>query len=215
MIVLEMINKIQTLLRLPLSASLADQHAKLLLAFINQVQRDFMAEGTTWDQCKLYGSFQTVAGVSLYTVSIADLGPGIEELDTIKELCIAGMSEPLRMFDSDEDFRAFKRSHQGTTGLPLAYRRYSRTGTAIVVELCPVPDQVYTVEVEALQKPPLLINATDVPLLDPDTIIAGALALAIDDQGQDASVKMEAFRIKLGITSQNEGDSNWGDVVPA
>lgn len=201
---LEMINLVQRELRLPTSKLISDPHAQLLLRFINRVQRDLMMEGVVWDECKVYGSFSTQEGTNLYTIN---LGTDVE-IDIIRVLKIGGTT--LYKY-SDDEFREYKRKN-AQPGQPKLYRIYSRSGGTITVELAVTPDQGYSVEYEVLKKPQKLINADDVPVLDSDTIVAGVVMMARKEQGDDYEGDIAAFRAKLGLQGENQGESNWGDV---
>lgn len=207
MTAMEIIHAVQTQLRLPKSAGMTDSHAALLLSFANKVQRDFMTEKTVWDALKVYSMFDTDAGTALCTISAT----GGRELDVIRSLQIG--SSPLSKI-TDSDFRAMKRGSQSAQGQPRWYRNYSRQSAgSVVVELLPEPDSAYPVSVEMTIKPPYLVQGSDVPLLDSDTIIAGVLMLAREEQGDDFQAAMALFQVKLGLHSETHGESNWGDVV--
>jgi len=204
---LEIINNVQRELRLPISTTVMEPHAKMLLLFANKVMRDFMLEDTTWDELKVFGDFDTVADTFIYTISSPS-----GDIDVIRHLQV-GSNDPIKKFD-DGKFKAYKRSNP-TPARPMVYRHYSRDSAAIQIEVCPVPDAVYTVDVEALIKPPRLVNGTDIPLLDSDTIILGCVMLARKDQGEDYSGDLAAFQAKLSLQSGTQGDSNFSDVEPA
>src|SRR4030067_452310 len=53
---------------------------------------------------------------------------------------------------------------------------------------------------------------TDVPLLDADTLILGATMLAKKEMGLDAQGDAAGFQAKLGLQSDTQGESNFGDV---
>lgn len=203
---LGMVQRVQRLLRLPPSSSIAnDQHAQLILDFINQVQRMLMPKQAVYDALKVYGEFSTTAGTSLYTISISNG----REIDTVRALRIAaaGQIEPL----SDEQFRGQKRNGQAQ-GVPQYYRYYQRARSYVVIEVFPVPDGVYAVEAELLFKPPLLVEDAHVPLLDVDTIVAGAVMLARHEQGENMQVEMSVFRESLAADAGTLNESNWRDA---
>lgn len=186
---------------MPVSTALTDAHSQLILSFINTVQRDFLLENIVWDECKVYGSFDTVAGTATYSISVSG-----QELEVIRNLQI-GTNEPLVKLD-DEGFREYKRANTGQSQ-PLVRRIYSKSGGGITVELCPTPDAVYTVVFEALKKPPRLTGQNDTPLLDSDTIISGVLMLA---RGEQEGKEPDSFQAKLALQSDTQGESNWGDA---
>ena len=121
-----------------------------------------------------------------------------------------GTNPPLE-HKTDSDFREMKRVYT-TIGAPLFYRIFSKEAGYVVVEFLPVPDGDYQVDTEILMKPPRLTMDSQEPMLDPDTIILGAIMLARKDQGDDFQTDLGAFQAKLGLQIDNSGESNWGDV---
>lgn len=201
---LSMVNRVQRELRLPLSTAITDSHAQLILSYLNKVQRKLMTKAAVWDELKVYGDFATAAGTATYTTSSAS-----GDIDVIRNLQI-GNDDPLAL-RSDGDFREYKRNNT-SQAQPVIYRHYARSGGSMVIEVAPVPDAIYTIDTEVLVKPPELVNSTDVPLLDAEIIVLGGIALALDDQGEDNQTELAAFQSALGLHSETEGDSNWGDV---
>ena len=206
---LQIVNTVQKKLRLPQTASgsfATDPHAQLILSFANQAMMDMITDAFEWDEMKLAGAFGTRDGIAVYTiypVNGASIG-GISRLQI-------GGDDPFDLLN-DSDFRNMKNIYTvGST--PLFYRIYARAGNALVIEILPVPDAVYVVEFEGMQRPDELSAYTDIPLLDPDTIIAGALMLARKDQGEDYTLEMGAFQAKLSLKGR-QTEAAWGDVLP-
>jgi len=206
--VLNIINEIQKNLRLPQSPAITDAHAALILGFLNRVQRDIMKDATVWDALKIYGNFDTVASTKIYTVSLDPSG----EISTLTNLQIS-TSDPLVKFE-DGDFREYVRQQGSTEAQPLVYRMYSRAGDDVKIEVHPVPDAVYQIDVEAIKRPARLTSATDVPLLDEDTMISGGHIIAKIEQGNAENVELEEFLNSLTGTAINQGLSNLKDVEP-
>ena len=206
MTVLEIINEVQVKLRLPVSTALTTAHAKLLLAFINEVQRNYMLMDTVWDELKVYGNFNTVAGTTIYTISDT-----ANELDTISSLQIA-LNAPLRHL-SDADFLTYRRANT-TQAECKKYRLYQRAGSDILIEVAPTPDAAYQIDTEALIKPPRLTLGSETPLLDEDTIILGVAWLAKKDDGNDDREDFAAFQAMNSLRAGDKGNSNLGDVEP-
>lgn len=214
---LQIVNEVQKQLRLPQTASASfatDPHAQLILSFANKVMTDMMAEASVLDELKIKGALGTRDGVAIYTLYPVNAA----NLDTLKSLQVSGYS-PLYPL-GDADFRAYKRnlySADGTTNSnqPLVYRTYGRAGNALVIELAPTPDDIYQIDFEGLQKPDSLSAATDIPVLDADTIIAGVMWLARKDQGEDFQADLQAFSVKMGLRSASHSDGDWGDTVEA
>jgi hypothetical protein len=147
MLALEMVNKIQRRLRMPLSTGVTAPHAALILQCVNDAQRNLLPEGCVWDELKVYGGYDTTAGSSLYTIE----GSAEREIDVLRDMTIEGVTIPMIQL-SDDEFREQQRSIGLTTqGQPLYYRIRTRAGgNGVVVEILPVPDAVYTINTEAL-----------------------------------------------------------------
>ena len=208
MTVLEIINEVQVKLRLPVSTALTTAHAKLLLAFINEVQRNYMLMDTVWDELKVYLSVNTVAGTAIYAVP----APSSGELDTIRSIQIA-YNDPLVML-SDGDFLSHQRVNT-TQAEPKKYRHRSRTAAGVItIEVSAVPDAVYAMDMECQIKPPRLTLGSETPLLDEDTIILGVAWLAKKDDGNDDREDFAAFQAMNSLRAGDKGNSNLGDVEP-
>lgn len=203
---LQIVNAVQTELRMPLSANITDSHAKLILSFINRVLTDYIPEATVWDEHKLYDSVNTVASAALITISPPSNAAGIE---SIRSLQIGSNAAIVSL--SDARFRDYKREHT-TNSQPLVYRIYSRSNGSITLELCPTPDAIYALDYEGEIKPTKLVDVTDVALIDSDIIVVGAIMLAKKEQGVDYADSETDFSLKLGLESGNTGEGNWGDV---
>lgn len=208
MTALEIIQEVQKRLGMPQSAALTTTHAKQILGFVNTVQRDMMCEGYVWDELKNYNSFNTADNTAVYAITATGY-----EIDVLRNLQI-GTSQPLKKFNNDEDFLEYKRQVSGSKGQPLAYRLRTRSTSAgtVSVEVAPTPDAVYAVDWELLIKPLKLVNSSDVPLLDSDCIVLGALFMARRQLGEDFSADLGAFQAKLSLFGGSQAGSDFGDV---
>ena len=205
---LQIVNTVQRKLRLPQSTLITDAHAALMLEYANQIMLDFMMEKTTWDELKIKGAIGTRDGVSIYYVYPVNAA----NVDYIRILQV-GTDDPIEKL-TDEEFRDYARTVSGSEGQPLYYRIVGRAGSALIIELAPTPDAVYQVDFEVLQKPVRMTAAGDIPALDDDTIISGALFLARQEQGEDFQTELGAFQSKLGLHADNQSESNFQDVEP-
>jgi len=204
---LELVKRMQRKLRLPQAGRVTEPHAAIMLECLNSAQRNLLPESYVWDELKVYGSFDTKIGDALYTITGADSN----EIDVIRNLEIED-SDPI-IHKTDSEFRGIKRAYGSTTGRPLYYRIYSRTGgTSILIEVCPTPDAVYTVNTEALKKPKRLTADGDEIILDEDTLFLAAMFLATDAEGMDFQTALSLYQAKLSLIGENQGESNWGDI---
>lgn len=204
---LQIINEVQQGLRLPQDGAINRPHAQLILSFANKTL-DLMKEAGVWDELKVSLSLYTADGVSLYYVN----PPNTESVDIVRSIRI-GDSPPL-VKRSDAEFRELQRVYSGTKQQPLYYRHYGRAGRWLIIEVGPTPDQAYRLQGEILQRQERLLAAADVPLLDADTIVMGALALAKAEQGSDNADEAALFQAKITLQTGTETESNWGDVEP-
>lgn len=203
---LQMINEVQKSLRLPQSLEITDPHAQLILSLLNRSQRSMMLEAATWDELKRYGAVALKPGSDTFIITLTTG----DEIDYIRSIQYDS-GEEIKKID-DDDFRVLKRNAQ--TGKPCYYRNFSRSGNNVIIEVYPRPDVEYEAQVELMQKPPRLVNALDLPLLDADTIVLGALMLARAEQGENAQTELMSFQAKVGLLINNSNESNWGDMDP-
>lgn len=202
---LQIVQEIQKRLRMPQSAAITEKHAVLILSFVNSVLVNGPGEGYVWDELKWVTAIPTVVGQVTYRIERSGY-----ELDVLRNLSI-GTNPPLSLL-SDDLFREYRRLHT-SQGEPKAWRHYSADTGTITIEVSPIPDAVYSIDVEALVKSKRLVLATDVPLIDPEILVLGGLMLAKEDQGDDYTLAGQEYGGKLsGASSRNE--TNWGDVDP-
>ncbi len=205
---LQIVQAIQQEQRLPQSVDLTRVHDKLMLAFVNKVLRTLGKTPERWDALKISGGFVTIIGQTVYTIDPINA----VSMDSITHVQI-GTNEPIDPLVTEEAFREYKRTNK-TPSRPLARRLYGRVGRAIMIELVPPPDVVYQVDFEGYQKILPLVNTTDVPLLNSDTIINGGVMLAKDEAGRKALIEAEIFANDVGADTGNEGEENIGDLDP-
>lgn len=197
---LEIVNAVQRDLRLPQSLDFNNAHAKLILSYVNRVQRDVMAIFGNWLELKVYRQFSTAVGLSKYKLTK-------DELTALTYMEINGVE--VTKCRTDEAFRSVKTT---TPGTPSSYRIRSfipATGLTEIEFNCPA-DAVYTVDYEGYAKPPLLEFENDVPMLNPETIVLGTILVAKGKQGQDVSLDLEMWKNNFSLTV-NENNPG-GDV---
>jgi len=300
---LQIVQEVQKRLRLPQAVSFADTHGKLILAFLNDVQRNMMTDNCIWDELKVTHFLNTSRDVVLYPVAPS----GITELDKVLyiefggktvikkddaffreyrsanrnlwgsesgEIVFTPVADPPGLNDlftsgdfngsadvtytvvatagntyewqesggawttgvamvagtaqllsrgvyitfaaatghTTNDSWAFTAKVQ-TRGEPLYWRFYGKSVLLPQIEIAPIPDQVYTLRVELTKKPPMLVNAADVPVLDTDTCILGTMVKARSEQGENFMSELEEFKLKLSMYSTSQGDSNFGESM--
>jgi hypothetical protein len=201
---LEIVNAVQQELRLPQSVTFNDAHGALILSLVNKAII-IMAESGPYPETKVKGSIGLVTGIDVYSIFPVNQGGA----DIIEDLRIDS-GDPLTLLD-DASFREQKKETPGS-GQPTFYRYYSRVGGGLVIEAHPTPEKAYVLSYEGILKVNRLINLTDTPLLDADTIILGAIAIAKDEEGLDASSEYSAFQSKFMGISETQGGISAGDV---
>lgn len=204
---LQLVQRVQRKLRLPVSETVHTTHGRLILEYLNTVQRSILPDMCVWDNLKLYGEIALVPSMSIYLIEGIDSG----EVEQILEIRLEGEASPLTQL-ANENFLEMAAIYGQSTGKPLYYRVYSRASNGIKIEVLPVPDASYTAKVEALCLPLPLENDTDEPVLDPDVIYLGAVVLAKSDMGLDYSTDNAVFLAKAAGLRESQGCSNWGDV---
>lgn len=198
--ILKTINTVQRWLRLPESGVITEGHAALLLGFANEVQLDYLADTCQWPEMRLRGAFTTSPGISVYSLSPLQGG----KVDSVTELRI-GTSEAFQK-PSTDDFR-YKIRVEKVSGQPDCYNNYGKAGKSLLIEVYPIPDGVYRVDFELLQKPAELVNAEDIPLLDQDALMLGIKYLVRKDQGEEFAPELATFQAKLALLQGTHGES--------
>jgi hypothetical protein len=197
---LEIVNEVQRDLRLPQSVDFTSAHARLILSYANRVQRDTMAPFCNWLELKVYRTFQTAVGVSIYKLT----------KDELTALSYIGMNgKEFTRCKTDEIFRA---AQSTINGVPESYRQRSYNPATGQIELqftCPA-DAIYTVDYEGYAKPPVMEVEGDYPMLNPESIVIGTILIAKGKQGQDVELDLEMWRnnFSLLVADSNQG----GDV---
>ena len=214
MTAMEIIQEVQKQLRLPVSTSLSQPHAQLLLSFINRVQRELMVEQTIWDELKAMDQFQVLYNNPYASVDAGELTPGVSaEIDRILYMQVYDSGLPPLTKYNDDDFREYRRLNT-ELGQPKIYRIVGKNAFTIDIEVSPSPDKAYTIETEVLRKPKKLgvADAGTTPELNLDAIIIGVKALAEHNQGTLDEIDLAALTGKLSSMGGNDGISSWGDV---
>ena len=208
MTLLAAVNEIRQRLKLPEVSTLVDSYSKRCVFFINDIQRKLMAKPVIWDALKVYPSIPTVASQALY-----DIISGSDELDVIRYLSItdatSGAVTEIEKFQTDEQFREYSQ-RQTEESQPLRYRNYTKTLTGIQIEVSPIPDAIYSMDIESVIKPPALVytDPTGLTLLDDDIIIEGATMLAKLDKGILRPEEGDIFAFIEKVDSNTFGNSN-------
>jgi len=205
--VLQVINAVQLELRMPLSAALTDNFAKIILAKMNTVLLTILPDRNIFDHLKVQGSFTINSTRPYYRLSPVN----VDSVETIRYLRRPDLAYIERATD-DVTFKTMADSYNASLayGSPDFYRIAQRDGGFPILEFTPAPDVPYIVSYEVLKGAKELTAVGDyVPM--PDVIKAGALMLMLQSQGRDASAEASIFEMALGRCATVGSNTNLGD----
>jgi hypothetical protein len=201
---LQIVQAIQEKLRFPKSSDFSDAHSQLVLSHINTVIQKFRESGV-WSNLRISGSFQITSASDIWRISPVNT----DYVDYIYDLRI---TNSLPLIKKDEiDFKELKRTE--STGQPLYYRIFKRTGGDLLVQFSPIANQVYTVSYEVGRQPKDLILVTDVPDMDSKLLIEGGTAYAKNEQGDMSRVDLNSYIDTLLNKVASEDNINITDEV--
>jgi hypothetical protein len=207
--VLQIINAVQTELRMPNSAAITDMLSRLILAKMNTVLTILLPENNVFDHLKVQGSFTINSSRPFYRVNPVN----VDFVDSITFLRKPDLTY-VKQADSDIHFREMADSHNAslTYAAPVFYRISQRDHGFPIVEFTPAPDQAYIIAYEVLKAAKELTAATDyVPV--PDVIKAGALMLMKQEMGRDATADQAIYSKALERASTTSANSNMKDFA--
>jgi hypothetical protein len=206
---LQMVNTVKVRLRVQPGPDLADAFSQRIVGFINKIQRGLMAKPVIWDQAKVYLVVPTVAGTSTYQIL-----SGTDELDVVRYMSITdanGGVKEIKKLQTDQQFRDYSQK-QTAQSQPLYYRNRTKDYRSVTIEVSPVPDAVYNIDVEAVIAPPYMLDPTANPTLNITTLLEGATMLAKDDKGILNPLEGEMFAFMEKMDTQTFGSSNEEEI---
>ena len=206
--VLQVIQAVQTDLRMPLSSAITDSLAKLILSKMNVVLLDLLPQNNIFDHLKVSGSFVIVNPKSLYRLAPVN----VDFVDKINFLRLPDMAYISKAID-DIQFRSKADVYNASLsyGKPFLYRIAQRDSGFPIVELTPAPEEAMIVSYEILKGAKEMTAATEfVPL--PRVIQAGALMLMKNSQGRDSNTEASLFQAALSTASNVSANSEMADV---
>ena len=206
--VLQIINAVQLELRLPQSAALTDNFARIILAKMNTVLTEILPDRNIFDHLKVQGSFTINIAKPFYRLNPINVD-GIESITYLRR-------PDLHFIEKAESDVSFKRiSDSANMSLnyapPEYYRLYQRDGEFPILEFAPPPDQSYIVSYEVIKKVKELTAVGDfVP--NPSAVKAGAHWLMLKSQGRDAATEQGIFEMALDRCATSGANTYLGDV---
>lgn len=204
--VLEVVNSVQTELRLPSSATILDSMAKIILAKMNTILMVTLPDSNIFDHLKVEGSFTISSGRTIYRVSPINV-------DTMDRVTVLKDSDGkvIPQFD-DENFKALAQGYitSAVTGKPAGWRIANRDYGFPIIEFAPAPDATYAVSFEGVKAPKELTAATDY-VINPLVIKNGALMMVKLELGRDASVDAGVLGTAIDRAGSAESNTVSGD----
>lgn len=203
---LQIVNDIQAGLRMPISTDFTGPHAKLVLAQLNDAI-DFACSEAEWPEMNMEMQFVSKTGISVYSIRPSNSAT----VEHIEDVQVEGSSEPMAIA-TDRDFVAYRNKNRSIQGEPQYYRIMARAGGTLVIEVAPIPDAAYSIDVRAILAPSRMSLVDDVPLLNSELAYLGGVAFAKHEQGMDYGDDLGKFKAMVAGRSENQSEPNWTSV---
>lgn len=206
--VLQIINAVQLELRMPQSAALTDNFARIILAKMNTVLTEILPDRNIWDHLKVQGSFTINTAKPFYRINPVN-ADGIQSLTFLRRPDLLFITKAT----SDENFKFVSDTANRSLdyAAPEFYRISQRDGEFPIVEFAPPPDQSYIISYEAVKTVKELTSVGEfVP--NPNVVKAGALMLMLKSQGRDATTEEGIFEMALGRSASAGANTQMGDI---
>lgn len=179
---LEIVNKVLRRLRENEVSSVNEtQYSRLIGDLVNEVKRE-VEDAWNWDALRTTLTASTTQ--SLFNYVLEGAGNRFRILNVVNDT----EDTKVQYRDSEWFDRVFA-TQPVQEGAPLYYNLngVDVDGNA-QVDLYPIPDGVYTIYFNIVQPQPDLVNNGDVPLVDSQAIVYGAVARAIEERGDDGGL---------------------------
>lgn len=203
---LEIVNKVQRRLHLPLSSAISDSHAQLMLEFANDTYRTVFPNLGVMNELKVRGAFSTHGGgPTLWPIYPINCNY-VSKLNWVKYYAASPDEYPLTQLTPEQ--LEIENLKMLPSGDPLDYPKYycirQAPGAFPVVQFYPdFSSEFVAFEYECSIKPQLLSLATDYPICDPMILVYGATILAKKDSGLDPSSEVELLNNLVGTMDFN------------
>lgn len=203
---LEIINEVQRRISYPLSKTLNEPNARKIGAFTNDIIGMILAAGNQTFNLKTDYSVILRAGTNAINVFPANCY-GIQN---IKSVYIDQKPILLLQAFPNRTIGEFNKPAILPNGNPMKYivKSVSQYNTILQFDQKPVTDK--TVDLEIIEKPAKLENATDTCVFDSDLVIKGVEYLMRDEVGLGGDVPGRVlFQEYLTATMNSTADPNW------
>lgn len=206
--VLQIINAVQLELRLPQSAALTDNFARIILAKMNTVLTEILPDRNIFDHLKVQGSFTINSAKPFYRLNPVNVD-GVESITYLRRPDMAFVT----LANDDTKFKIMADSYNNslTYSSPNYFRIAQRDGGFPILEFTPAPDVPYIISYEVIKTQKELTLATEYSPI-PSVIKAGAHWLMLKSQGRDADIERGIFEIALGRASAIGANTIIGDI---
>ncbi len=169
-------------------------YSSLIGAYINDAKR-YVEDAWNWDALAATITVTTVPGTTTYTV----VGSGRRQKDiTVNDASnrITLANAPLRWIIDQQQLSIVQQ------GAPVYYAWNGTDGTDSKVEIYPTPDGAYTLKFNMVVPQVELSADADVILVPSEAVVAGAVARALAERGEDGGLaSSEAFGLYKSILS--------------
>lgn len=203
---LEIINEVQRRISYPLSKTLNEPNARKIGAFTNDIIGMILAAGNQTFNLKTDYSVILRAGTNAINVFPANCY-GIQN---IKSVYIDQKPILLLQAFPNRTIGEFNKPAILPNGNPMKYivKSVSQYNTILQFDQKPVTDK--TVDLEIIEKPAKLENATDTCVFDSDLVLKGVEYLMRDEVGLGGDVSGRVlFQEYLTATMNSTADPNW------
>jgi hypothetical protein len=169
-------------------------YASLIGAYINDAKR-YVEDAWNWDALAATITVTTVPGTTTYTVT----GSGRRQKDvTVNDTSNQARlnNVPMRWITDQQQLSIVQ------AGAPTYYAWNGTDGTDSKVEIYPTPDGAYTLKFNMVVPQVELVNEADVLIVPSEAVVAGAVARALAERGEDGGLaSSEAFGLYKSILS--------------
>lgn len=155
-------------------------YSTLIGHYVNDAKRQ-VEDAWNWNVLSTTITIPTVGGTSTYTIT----GSGIRQRDvTVNDETsrVALKNVPIQWIIDQQQLS------QVTSGSPVYYAWNGTDGTDSKVELWPTPDAVYSLKFNMTVPQNRLTNDADILSVPSEPVIAGAVARALVERGEDGGM---------------------------
>ena len=188
---LDIINSVLRRLREEEVASINEsEYSTLIGDFVNASKREIE---NSWDWSALRNTLTVETTDGLFNWVLTNAGTRFKVLDVYNATSPNWME--LRSTEwMDQNFGMVGTVAKGAPAY-YAFNGVTSTGDA-QVDVYPIPDGAYTLRFNIVQRQSDLVASTDKPLIPYQLVIEGALALAINERGEDGGSNSQEVRFR-------------------